>query len=123
MTPGRRAITATLTLTALSVLLIYGLLDPATMPFPKCPVLVITGYECPGCGSQRAIHSILTGHLSDAWHYNALMVASIPVIALMLAASATRTRYPRLYNTLNSRTAIISWVTIIVAWTVWRNIF
>ena len=27
--------------------------------FPKCTFHSLTGYHCPGCGSQRAIHSLL----------------------------------------------------------------
>jgi len=32
--------------------------------FPKCVFNSVTGYYCPGCGSQRAIHSLL--HLNFA---------------------------------------------------------
>ena len=32
--------------------------------FPKCVFHSVTGYHCPGCGSQRAIHSLL--HLNFA---------------------------------------------------------
>jgi hypothetical protein len=32
--------------------------------FPRCPFNVLTGFYCPGCGSQRAIHSLL--HLNFA---------------------------------------------------------
>ena len=52
--------------------------------FPKCPFLALTGYQCPGCGTLRGIHALLHFRIVDALRYNLLMVASIPVIILML---------------------------------------
>lgn len=60
---------------------IYLRYDPETSSFfPKCPFLLLTGLECPGCGSQRAIHSLLNGDLQAAVHYNLLLVSSIPYL-------------------------------------------
>jgi len=50
--------------------------------FPKCPFYLLTGLQCPGCGSQRAIHSLLNLDIVQAFHYNALFVISIPYIAI-----------------------------------------
>ncbi len=53
------------------VLLILGLaafffvFNPAdSVLFPKCMFHVLTGYYCPGCGSQRAVHNLV--HLNFA---------------------------------------------------------
>ena len=44
---------------------IYYFYDPSLNGFfPRCPFLSITGWRCPGCGSQRAIHAILHGYVS-----------------------------------------------------------
>jgi hypothetical protein len=49
--------------TGLAVL--FFVLDPSKHDiFPRCLFNSITGYYCPGCGSQRAIHSFL--HLDFA---------------------------------------------------------
>lgn len=32
---------------------------------------------CPGCGSQRAIHQLLHGHIAEAFKLNALLIPSI----------------------------------------------
>jgi hypothetical protein len=49
--------------TGLAVL--FFVLDPSRQEiFPRCLFNSITGYYCPGCGSQRAIHSLL--HLDFA---------------------------------------------------------
>jgi len=55
-------------------ILIYGLLDPQEFPFPKCPFRSITGWMCPGCGSQRAIHQLLHGQFGAAFQLNALLI-------------------------------------------------
>lgn len=45
---------------------------------PKCAFKLITGYDCPGCGAQRAIHALLHGRLSKALSYNYFMAYSVP---------------------------------------------
>jgi hypothetical protein len=52
--------------------------------FPKCPFLTLTGYKCPGCGSQRAIHALLHLDIRSAFQHNALLIISIPYILLLL---------------------------------------
>lgn len=39
----------------------------------KCPIKSATGLSCPGCGSQRAIVALATGHFRDAFRYNAII--------------------------------------------------
>ena len=36
-----------------------------------CPMQILVGIPCPGCGLTRACLSILTWRLKDAWSYNA----------------------------------------------------
>jgi hypothetical protein len=48
--------------------------------FPKCPFRLLTNFDCPGCGSQRAIHSLLHGDISKAADYNLLLVFSLPFL-------------------------------------------
>jgi len=48
--------------------------------FPKCPFLTLTGYKCPGCGSQRAIHHLLNFEFNLAISQNLLLVFSIPYL-------------------------------------------
>lgn len=53
---------------------IFYFFDPSRLSlFPRCPFQVITGYYCPGCGSQRAIHSFLHFRWDEVIHYNILM--------------------------------------------------
>jgi hypothetical protein len=71
---------------AASVLCVF---DPATSGiFPPCPVRYLTGWYCPGCGSLRAIHQLLHGHLQAAWAMNPLTVVLLPFLSYGLISSA-----------------------------------
>ncbi len=65
----------------LLLLVIYGSFDPAeSMYFPACPFYSVTGLECPGCGSQRAVHQLLQLEILNAFKQNALLVVAIPYV-------------------------------------------
>ncbi len=64
-----------------AVLLLF-LCDPARVPiYPICPFHRVTGLDCPGCGSLRAVHQLLHGNLRAALHFNAIFVLSLPLFA------------------------------------------
>jgi hypothetical protein len=67
---------------AVALMGMYFALDPAHYPFPRCPFYLLTGLHCPGCGSQRATHALLHGHLGQAAGLNLLAVLSLPLLAL-----------------------------------------
>ena len=50
--------------------------------FPPCPLHALIGLNCPGCGTTRAAHELLHGHVRTALHLNALFVLAIPVFIL-----------------------------------------
>ena len=61
------------------VLVLLAAFDPAQHAFfPKCAFYWATGLFCPGCGSQRAIHALLHGHVGAALGQNALVVLVLP---------------------------------------------
>ena len=67
-----------------SALLALFHFDPAVSRiFPPCPFHTVTGLYCPGCGSLRAIHGLLHGHLAQALAMNPLMVISLPALAIL----------------------------------------
>ena len=103
---------------------IYYAIDPATSTvFPRCTFLTLTGYKCPGCGSQRAIHALLNGDIKGALSYNAMLIVAIPWIALCLFAEGQRTRRPHLYERLNAPLLIWLFLVAVLAWWLLRNIF
>lgn len=71
----------------LASLAMLRIFDPATSGvFPPCPVRYLTGFYCPGCGSLRALHSLLHGDLRRAWAMNPFMVMMLPFICYGLAS-------------------------------------
>ncbi len=101
---------------------VYGMFDPSSHLFPRCPFHALTGFECPGCGSQRALHALLHADVAAAWHFNALLVASLPVLCLMVTAQLFPDRFPRLHGIFNSSAAIYSAAVILIVWWVVRNV-
>jgi len=70
--------------------------NPATTwLFPPCPFRALTGYLCPGCGTLRALHEILNGHLAAAFRLNPLMVLLMPYVGYSGASSALETVFGR----------------------------
>ena len=83
-------IAAALTVVGAVCLLLF-VLDPARCVFyPRCAFHVLTGLYCPGCGSLRALHQLLHGHVLAALGLNPLMVLSLPLVAYALAGHALR---------------------------------
>lgn len=121
----RRSLVITVVIALLLVFgFIYFAVDPASSNvFPRCTFLTLTGYKCPGCGSQRAIHALLHGDVAEAFRYNAMLLVSIPWIALCLYAESQRVRNPRLYVRLNAPLLIWLFLAMVLIWWLLRNIF
>jgi len=49
-----------------------------------CPFKSLTGFDCPGCGFQRAFIFLIKGNLSESWQ---LYPPTIPIISLLLFAA------------------------------------
>jgi hypothetical protein len=63
----------------LGALVVYRF-DPMTAGFyPPCVFHALTGLQCPGCGTTRALHHLLHGDLAGALRLNAMAFAAVPV--------------------------------------------
>ena len=71
-----------LTLSSGAVLLLwFYFFDPAKADvFLPCPFRLATGWLCPGCGTQRAVHLFLHGDFLAAFHSNPLAVILVPLV-------------------------------------------
>lgn len=58
--------------------------------FPKCQFHELTGMQCPGCGSTRAMHHLLNGRIVDALRSNAMLIGFIPVAAVVVVGGFRR---------------------------------
>ena len=105
-----------------AALFIYSSFNPeSSVWFPKCPVFMVTGFKCPGCGSQRMIHALLHGDLSGAFHHNAVLLLLLPLIIALVVVEPLRNRYPALYMRLNSNAVIVTALAVVVLWGIVRN--
>ena len=60
-------------------LVVLGMFNPSDYWFwPKCPVKLLTGLNCPACGIQRFLHAFLKGDFSEACHYNFYLIYALP---------------------------------------------
>lgn len=48
--------------------------------FPLCPFRLLTGLQCPGCGTTRALHEIVHGHFGAAFMLNPLLLIASPFL-------------------------------------------
>lgn len=68
-----------LALGALALMVLF-LFDPAQHAFyPRCYFYLLTGWQCPGCGSLRALHQLTHGNVAAAFRFNPLLVLAMPV--------------------------------------------
>ena len=110
------------TAAAILLVLFYGHFDPEQSRWmPHCLFLSLTGLECPGCGSQRALHALLNGDVAAAWTYNPLVIILTPLSALLIYSNVRRQRYPRLHRALNSPAAILTLALGVTVWFIIRN--
>lgn len=108
------------------IAVVYKYLDPSVVPiFPRCPFRLLTGYLCPGCGSQRAIHHLLNLDLPGAWRMNPLLVIALPYLLLGLILkplSRHNAQGTRLLDQLYGyRASVVALVVIVLFW-IGRNI-
>jgi hypothetical protein len=60
---------------------LYYNINPAGQEWmPKCPFHTFTGFHCPGCGSQRAIHDFLHLNFLDGFKHNFLLGLGVLVM-------------------------------------------
>ena len=122
----KKALISVAAILVVTALIIFFYIDPNAYPFfPKCPFLVITGLDCPGCGSQRAFHQLLHFNIPAAFHQNPLVVLFGPyiVLGLYLEYFGGNKKYPKIKNALFGKYAAISVLVVIIAYWIGRNIF
>lgn len=108
------------------VLVIFTLLlyNPiGTRWMPQCAFHALTGWDCPGCGTTRALYALLHGHPLEAISYNYFLVVTAPVLALIaytgLSKSSRALRWSRwVYSPAMIATLLIA----SIVWAVARNI-
>ena len=98
---------------ALGAVILYRF-DPTTAGFyPPCLFHALTGLQCPGCGTTRALHHLLHGDVAGAFRLNAMLFVVVP-----FAAAATLFRRLATHPVTGWAAAVVT-----VVWWVLRNVY
>jgi len=88
----------------------------------KCTFRLLTGYDCPGCGSQRAFHALLNGDFASAWTFNPMVFFAVPAAVYYLVVEGGRYRWPRLYAASVNPYIVSAFFVAIIAFWIGRNL-
>lgn len=107
----------------LILLIIYKNYNPLNHFFPKCPINYSTGFYCPGCGSQRAIHFLLNLSFFQAFSQNILVVLFIFIFTIDVLFSILGMEKFRPYSILKSSNHFAKIILlVIITFTILRNV-
>jgi hypothetical protein len=56
--------------------------------YPPCLFHAITGFDCPGCGTTRALHHLLHGRVAEAFRLNPMVFAGLGLFGFSLPSLA-----------------------------------
>ncbi len=117
-----RAALAILAGAALATLYLFTVERTGFMP--RCLFKQLTGWSCPGCGSQRALHAITEGKFMEALGYNYMLPFTIAFVALcgMHWILPDNLRIEKAYRKLTSPASLYVILGIVATWTILRNI-
>jgi hypothetical protein len=107
------------------IFIFYYFFNPSENDFfLSCPFKYVTGYYCPGCGSQRAIHQLAHGNIISALSFNPLMMLSLPIVIYGLGIKAWNYLFYTQYRVglFNSNIFIYTFFTIVLLYWILRNI-
>ena len=102
----------------------YFWIDPNEVNFiPKCPFYSVTGFYCPGCGSQRATHQLLNFNIFSVFQQNILYLLSLLILGYHLIVTGINTILKKhIYNYIyHPKTPLVILGFIIIFW-ILRNI-
>ena len=109
---------------AVAVVAALWLGDPSSTEWPiKCPLYQMTGWQCPLCGMQRAVHEMCHGNVREAWMYNPAMWVSLPYfITLGLSALFPQARRFKIVRWARKDSTLAIVALLLVAWGIMRNL-
>ena len=107
----------------IAVVLLY-IFDPTTVSFSyHCPIKALSGCDCPGCGGQRAVHALLHLRFREALSYNPfLVIVAIYVCAVILLSLLNSPRVDKMRRIVLGERAALTYLILMLVWTVARNL-
>ncbi len=103
---------------------LYFKYDPINnLLFPKCPLYATTGVYCPGCGSQRATHSLLNFDISGVFKSNILFLPAMLIVGYHYSITVINKFLGKNYfSILDKSNAPLVILVIVVLFFILRNI-
>lgn len=89
--------------------------------YPTCPFLWLTGLQCPGCGSLRAVHALAHGDVSVALGLNVLTVLAAIVLVVIWLRWVRRSWTGRPRTAIAPPVVLWSLAVVVVVFAVVRN--
>lgn len=120
----RTVITVGLCTAGLLVGAVLFLFDPTRSAiYPLCLFHKLTGLNCPGCGSLRALHHLTHGDFAAAFFCNPLLIIALMVMVLALALRLAGQHGSRVRASIFTRPATV-WAicAIVIVFGVLRNV-
>lgn len=81
--------------------------------YPQCAFHTLTGLDCPGCGTTRALHALLHGDVGAAFRFNPMLFA-LAAVMLCTLPSILRGESPRFL-----KTRWFGWTSVVFVTTFW----
>ena len=105
------------------IVYMYYQYDPSYSSLaPKCIVRQLTGYDCPSCGVQRAIHSLLHLDVERAFWLNPFISVVAPYIVLLILTTLCKGEvFCRMRQYVQRRVVVYSYIALYFIWWVVRN--
>ena len=104
----------------------YTKFDPTQHAWmPQCPFRLLTGWSCPACGMQRALHAVLHGHFLESLSYNYFLILGIPYALALIVAEVLQSlhRGERFVHMAQHPVIARVYLVLFLVWGVVRNVF
>ncbi len=102
---------------------VYAQVNPAnSLVAPKCLMKMLTGYDCPSCGGQRALHALLNGEISKAFWFNPFLFVAVPYLfAVAYSAFSKSAIAQRIAPMVRHPRSVGLYLILYFAWWIIRN--
>ena len=91
--------------------------------YPACMFHALSGLNCPGCGSLRAMHHLTHGEFAAAFHCHPLLTVALPLTFLAALRRVIHWRNQPPPVALFTRPAVVwTLLAVLVAFSVLRNL-
>ena len=90
--------------------------------YSKCFVNNVTGFNCPGCGGQRALHALLHFNFKQAAQLNVFIFIFIPLLGYLFLKAILAPFQVQLPDLSPSYKSIIIILVLLIVFTIIRNL-